>query len=229
MSYHNGPRIVTDGLVLLLDAGNIKSYSGSGTTWTDLSGNNNHGTLTNGVGYNSGNKGALSFDGVNDYVDTNLIYNLSSSSTEFSCGCWFRCGSQPSNNVLVSNYNNVPTPFNLYILQNGTVAGNTRNSSGQSIFVSSNNAYNDSRYHNFFYIKDLSDNYYVYVDGSLQNSGNANLNAIISNNTIWIGTLRLFDQGYYNGNIAQVSIYNKALTASEIRQNYNALKGRFNL
>jgi len=62
----HSPKIVTDGLVLCLDAGNPKSYPGSGTTWTDLSGNSNNGTLVNGVGYNGSNLGSLSFDGVDD-------------------------------------------------------------------------------------------------------------------------------------------------------------------
>ena len=58
---------VKDGLVLDLDAGNPLSYPGTGTTWTDLSGNNNNGTLINGVGYNSDNGGSLVFDGVDDH------------------------------------------------------------------------------------------------------------------------------------------------------------------
>jgi len=60
MALAHSPRIVTDGLVLCLDAGNAKSYPGSGTTWTDLSGNGNNGTLVNGVGYNGGSGGSLS-------------------------------------------------------------------------------------------------------------------------------------------------------------------------
>ena len=57
MSLAHSPRIITDGLVLCLDAGNTKSYPGSGTTWTDLSGQGNNGTLVNGVGYNGSNGG----------------------------------------------------------------------------------------------------------------------------------------------------------------------------
>ena len=72
---HGGKPIVTDGLVLCLDAANPKSYPGSGTTWTDLSGNGNNGTLVNGVGYNSDNGGSLSFDGVNDYVSKSSWVN----------------------------------------------------------------------------------------------------------------------------------------------------------
>jgi hypothetical protein len=66
------PRTITDGLVLCLDAANSKSYPGSGTTWTDLSGLGNTGTLTNGPTYSSANGGSLVFDGVNDYVQTDI-------------------------------------------------------------------------------------------------------------------------------------------------------------
>jgi hypothetical protein len=72
MALSHSPSIVTDGLVLCLDAGNPKSYPGSGTTWTDLSGNGNNGTLVNGVGYSGDNLGSLSFDGVNDYYNRAL-------------------------------------------------------------------------------------------------------------------------------------------------------------
>jgi hypothetical protein len=130
---------------------------------------------------------------------------------------------------LVSNYNSTPNPFNLYVNSNGTVGGFTRNSSNVSISVFSTNTYVDNNYHNLFYLRDGSNNYYTYVDGVLQNSGTANLGNINPNNTIWIGTLRLFNQAYFNGNIAQVSIYNKALTAAEILQNFNATKSRFGL
>jgi hypothetical protein len=77
MSTFGGPNIITDGLVLALDAANVKSYLGSRTTWKDLSGNGNHGTLVNGVGYTSTNSGALVFDGINDYFVTNNNLNLS--------------------------------------------------------------------------------------------------------------------------------------------------------
>ena len=69
MSTVQSGHIVTDGLVLALDAANAKSYPGSGTTWSDLSGNRNTGTLTNGPTFNSGNGGGIVFDGVDDYVD----------------------------------------------------------------------------------------------------------------------------------------------------------------
>jgi hypothetical protein len=73
-----GPKTVTNGLVLCLDAADKNSYSGTGTTWTDLTGNGNNGTLTNGPTFNSANGGSISFDGTNDYIDcgSNSILKL---------------------------------------------------------------------------------------------------------------------------------------------------------
>lgn len=68
MALNHSPKIVTNGLVLYLDAANQKSYPGSGTTWTDLSGNGNTGTLTNGPTFSANNNGGIVFDGANDYV-----------------------------------------------------------------------------------------------------------------------------------------------------------------
>ena len=68
MALSHSPKIVTDGLVLCLDAGDGKSYSGSGTTWYDRSGNGNNGILVNGPTFDSNNRGAIVFDGVNDHV-----------------------------------------------------------------------------------------------------------------------------------------------------------------
>ena len=66
MAIIDGPRIPTSGLIFYLDAANTRSYPGSGTTWTDLSGNGNTGTLTNGPTYSSANGGQIVFDGSND-------------------------------------------------------------------------------------------------------------------------------------------------------------------
>ena len=74
----HSPRIITDGLVLCLDAANRQSYPGSGTVWTDLAGSNN-GTLTNGPTFSSANGGSIVFDGVDDFIELNqdlLLYHL---------------------------------------------------------------------------------------------------------------------------------------------------------
>jgi hypothetical protein len=76
MAYFHSPRIVTDGLVLALDAANTKSYPGSGTTWSDLSGNSNNGELVNGITYDDTNLGSLVFDGVDDYVQITKVPSI---------------------------------------------------------------------------------------------------------------------------------------------------------
>ncbi len=76
MTYFHSPRIPTDGLVLALDAANTKSYTGSGTTWSDLSGNGNNGTLTNGPTFDSDNGGSLDFNGVGDYAKVSNLLDI---------------------------------------------------------------------------------------------------------------------------------------------------------
>jgi hypothetical protein len=82
MAYSDGPKIVTNGLVLALDAADRNSYPGSGTTWRDISGNNYSGSLINGTSFNSSNGGVFSFDGVDDYLSLpNMNYSTSSNTT----------------------------------------------------------------------------------------------------------------------------------------------------
>lgn len=73
MAFHYSPKIVTEGLVFYVDAANPKSFVNGNTTWNDLSRSGNNGTLTNGPTFDSSNGGSISFDGLNDYVDTSTI------------------------------------------------------------------------------------------------------------------------------------------------------------
>ena len=91
MGLAHSPRIVIDGLVLALDAGNTKSYSGSGTAWTDTVGGN-HGTLTNGPTFSSLNGGSIVFDGTNDYVQVSASSDLNFGTGNFTIEGWFNKG-----------------------------------------------------------------------------------------------------------------------------------------
>jgi hypothetical protein len=111
-----GPNIVKNGLVLWLDAANTKSYPGSGTTWTDMSGNNNSGSLVNGPSYNNQFLGSVSFDGADDYM---TIANITNSTSGFTWDFWINIDvNQPnypnfwcyfytlaSNNIEIGVYN----------------------------------------------------------------------------------------------------------------------------
>ena len=88
MAVGYNPRIVTDGLVLCLDSANTKSYGGSGTTWTDVSGSGNNGTLYNGPTHTSGADGYFTFDGSNDY--SQLSDTLAPSTGSFSGFFWYQ-------------------------------------------------------------------------------------------------------------------------------------------
>ncbi len=112
MGLAHSPRTVTDGLVLALDAGNTKSYPGSGTAWTDLIGSNN-GTLTNGPTYNSDNGGSIVFDGTNDYVTISDDSDFTFGTGDLTVEAWFK----PDLSATVTNYHTIIScgwPLQLY-------------------------------------------------------------------------------------------------------------------
>ena len=222
-------RIVTDGLVLALDAANSKSYNAgiSTTTWTDLSGNGNNGTLVNSVGYNSGNLGSLTFDGVSAYIS--VSGSITTSAATFIA--WInRNGNQVNyagivycRSNFVSGMEFFGTTNKIGYTWNGDV--NTYNwDSGLvtpnlswcmcAISVSSSSA---TAY--------LGQSSGISSSTNIYNASSTTLNNImIGNDPNSPGPVR-----YFNGNIAQVSIYNRALSAQEIQQNFNATRRRYGI
>jgi len=232
MALFHSPIIVTDGLVLCLDAGNAKSYPGSGTTWTDLSGNGNNGTLVNGVGYNGSNGGSLSFDGSNDSVDIPVSSSLQSQF--FTYDIWFKLNSLPVGGSPL---------FMSHFQSSGTISGLTIfEYQGQYWFQT---RFNNSCCQNLL-VGTASTNTWVNFSGTWDGSTKvAYLNGIQAGTQSVSGThsqLNNFSIGNnadniaagnynsaINGNISNVKYYNKALTASEIQQNFNSLRGRFGI
>ena len=236
MALSHSPSIITQNLILCLDAANSKSYPGSGTTWTDLSGNGNNGTLVNGVGYNSGNLGSLSFDGVDDRVD--VADNPFRFSNTFSISSWiYWNGVNQFANVL-SKRNEV-SPFNQYGFTfhespyTGGVSNKIsffarRDGGGSESDILLQYALPSSGWYNIF-VTMSSSNQSLYVNGVLRSFSTTDTSTFtynISNKIFMVGTANGSNL-FYNGNIAQVSIYNRALTASEIQQNFNATRSRF--
>jgi len=221
MALAHSPKIITDGLVLCLDAGNTKSYPGSGTTWTDLSGNGNNGTLTNGPTYSSSNGGSIVFDGVNDCIVVNNNANILSK-TAYTKIAWFYPTSFVTNNNIVSGGNSGQHAFwlgastNLRAGHNGswsTVVSNTT--------LSLNNWYCGAVTYS-----DTS-GWVLYLNG-IPEVTNASITTFTGNQEIVIGAYTT-GSNVFTGRIPQVSIYNRALTASEIQQNFNALRGRYGI
>ena len=210
------PRIVTDGLVLALDAGNSKSYPGSGTTWTDLSGNGNNGTLVNGASYNSSNGGVIALDGVNDYIDvpinlTNQNYTIMGAARYVTIGG--RTFSGKNNNWLMGHWSST-----------------TRNYYAQGWVSSVQNGESDTNWRVYAATGNYSgDSWALYVNGQL-NVGPGS-GGVTGPNGINIGRHGTGNSGngseYSNSHISFLICYNRVLTASEIQQNYNATKSRF--
>lgn len=226
------PRIVTNGMVLCLDAANRQSYPGSGTAWTDLSGNGNNGTLTNGPTFNANNGGSIVFDGTNDWFSTPL--SIGDASTSFSWGGFVKVNAETGsgNRFLFSNYTETSTtPFFAIAFNNS--GDNTfiyiRGVGGTPVISSGNTNLDLNLWYYIIGVRDASANEVkLYVNGSLIEtvsfSGTANVNSSVNTygGVRHVGT-------YINCNISVAHLYNRALSASEVAQNFNALRGRFGI
>lgn len=232
MTYQTGPRIVNDGLVFYVDAADANSYPGSGTTWTDLSGNGNNGTLTNGPTFSSANRGSIVFDGTNDYI---LINN--STSTNISNNVTYAIWIRPSVNITNTGQNNSDVSFfrkqtsgSGFILE---VFGTTASNKQLSFFVNYPSGVTTTYTLNaniWYYIVGTYDGSvsYLYVNGS-QVATSTFTTTVTTSAAIHIGTFipSSTPTRNFQGNISNCSIYNRALSTNEILQNYNATKGRY--
>lgn len=224
MSYNNGPKIVTNGLVLYLDAGSVKSYPGSGTAWTDLSGNNNNGTLINGPTYSSSNKGSIVFDGINDYVNcgNNNSINLSGN---FSICCWIYLNATPTlGQIIVEKgiYGNTDE----YGLVLSGISTNGISIQCNNSFFYSNSTFPIQKW--TFIAGTLSSTTGIYYQNGIV-AATGSLTPPTTGSGVLYLSYRPSTSFYFNGRIASTQIYNRALSANEVSQNYNATKGRYNL
>jgi hypothetical protein len=224
MSVNYNPRTVTDGLVLALDAGNAKSYPASGTTWTDLSGRGNTGTLINGPTYNSSNGGRIIFDGTNDYVSFPSTIQLTGSYTISYAIYSTRTGTDNKQQWLC-DFGGGSSGITLYGFNSGKVA--IRDSSNSQRYVWEV-LYNNEIRNNFCILDFVSNG--TTVKFYLNNVDRGNITpATVNLNINMLGTDRFFDDQAYAGTMYFVRYYNRALTAAEVQQNFNALRGRFGI
>ena len=228
MAGKSGPDIVENGLVLCLDAANKLSYRGTGTTWTDLSGNNNNVTLTNGPTFNSSNMGSIIFDGADDYANF-YAPNLSSVAV---IEIWAKISNAISFGMMFG-WSSYDVFYNA-----GNFGYNTFNANDiygiGSAAVTSLQLLNNWKHYVFEMRSDVSyTNNKIYINGvsqtlsqivSSENAGNRNFNSGLGA----IGTIR--GAAYYTPmNCVSFKIYNRSLSAAEVLQNYNATKSRFGL
>ena len=208
------PRIVTSGLVLALDAAERLSYPRTGTTWRDLSGNSNNGTLTNGPTFSAANMGSIVFDGVDDYV-TSPFSTTSGQSVSYVGWLYSTESTATYRNFVDSN---LIKPMIWW------------NPTGQIEFDTTNNFTTTAVYRNKWVHVALtkpsgSSIASYYVDGILASIGTELY-------TTPAVTPTLFNRSASNtwkGYSSNIQIYNRSLSATEILQNYNATKSRFGL
>ena len=222
MAVFGGPNVIDNGLVLSLDAGNVKSYPGSGTIWYDKSGNNNNGTLTNGPTFSGG---SIVFDGVDDYVDTTFKASISiGNGNPFTISAFFKTGNM-TQQMLVA----CPDSPRFYIEvfnRSGVLVshwgiGNNNNSSTSTAIINLNQIYN--------YVTTYDGNIAKgYLNGVLTDTDTIGSQSY-NTNFLQIGKYASFLPLYLSGSMYTTQIYNRALSASEVLQNYNATKSRFNI
>ncbi len=220
--------IVTDGLVLNLDAGDSASYPGSGTTWYDLSGNGNNGTI-NGATYSSNESGYLDFDGVDDYVNCGTT-NLSSG-TSLTVEVWVKPGTTQNAYSDILDYDHGGTGNKGFVIQQNNTSTNQYYFAywnGTTYDTTSNVTIGTSSFNHLVFTKSgTSVVGYLNSQNTLNYTGSSTI--YCSGRTLHIGRFVSGSGREFNGNISSVKIYNRELTPSEITQNYNALKGRYGL
>jgi len=240
MSFVHSPKIVTDGLVLALDAGNTKSYISGSTTWFDKSGRGNNGTLVNGVGYTSSFNGSLVFDGTDDKVTfgspsvstsctvSQWIQPLSGSATTMRNVEYVALNSATA--VIYSQLIKITNTWYHQVIISGYPAGyaaemNVYFQSTVTPFVQNNTPYNFT--FTWEQTPGVNSTLKTYLNGVYREQQ-------VQTTTYWANTASLSTATYsiassYKGNVGTTSFYNKALSASEIQQNFNALRGRYGI
>lgn len=215
-----GPSIITNGLVLYLDAANPSSYISGSLNWNDLSRSNNSGSLVNGPTFNTGSGGNIVFDGVDDYVSTPVARNATTNE-DYTISTVFKITSFTSSDMRLLGAINGSTSQLTVGWSNTTLRLWLQNTWNDTSFTSSTNTvYNLTMVHG----GTTTD---VYVNGTF--------NSTITNKTSYFNNLGLGNNfiltygTYFNGNIYTTQVYNRALLASEVLQNYNAQKTRFGL
>jgi hypothetical protein len=236
MSFNYSPKIVTNGLVLCLDAANTRSYVSGSTTWNDLTGNFNNGTLTNGPTFNASNGGSSVFDGIDDYVGKNSSIDTGQN---FSISAWIKPGAiNVRNGVLGNSYPYLGSSRGWYF---ATATNYGSNTNTFFISIGNDNAYRTATNNS------ITLNTWNYICGTVTNGGQdiklysngietGYNGGILQSNTITYATPEFYvgrrvstTPEPFIGSIATSQIYNRVLSAQEILQNYNATKGRFGL
>ena len=228
MGYANNPKIITDGLVVCLDAADRKSYSGTGSVWYDRTVNKNSATLLNSPGFTASNGGGIVFDGTNDsgYFNAGIV-----STSYQTYEVWTNAVASAS----------AADGF-AYILHNnstGTATGSSYLTIGikptQQYYAALNGAYSTmssgvtatSSLIRQIVLSWDGTNQIMYVDGEVKDSQALSVTPQNFDTITSFGDAESATYRMVQGNIYSIKVYNRALSSAEILQNYTALKSRF--
>lgn len=237
MGFSRGPKIVTDGLFISLDVASKKSYPGNGSTINGLDGNKRNGQLINGVSFSSTKSGVFNFDGTNDHIIVEHGSSSDFSDEKFTLRAFFKWsgsgGGADGRNYLIQNDDGGGSVYPLSLEINSrdydpprfaswdhtSNTGNHRNSTKEV---------EQDIWYDFVVTYERAGSHIIYVDGVAVSTWAApDYPMRPFSNGFNIGTHRGRSNRWFNGSIGLVQIYNRALSAEEVLQNYNATKSRF--
>jgi len=225
MSIFAGPKIVDEGLVFYLDAANLKSYPETGTIWTNLSNNANNGNLINGPSYSTANKGFFSFDGSNDHISFSSNPSLTNQiSVEVVV---FLNSTTPNGNGWIlgregsyrMTYNSGSINWVCSTTNNGWFTTGTSINAQASV---------TSKITHIVGTYDGS-NVRLYIDGILMQTGSNISGNILTNGAYELMKSSAFNIDYGKGNLYLHKIYNRSISLNEVKQNFEATRGRYNI
>jgi len=220
-----GSPIVTDGLVFAVDANNIVSYPKSGTTTYSLTGSLT-GTLTNGVGYLPNNGGTWNFDGTDDYI--NFGTSLSDFTTQLTISFWGKIVGSPSDGILITKGEadgTFTSNFGFQIIAGGQLNFYSNNGSGYNVQTSNSNLWDNNI--NLYSLTFNNGTLTYYKNGQFFSQHSFAVSSLPSTSgPLRIGSLKGYPN-YFPGSVFSTSLYNRALSASEVLQNYQAEQYRF--
>ena len=234
MSLSHSPKVVTDGLVLYLDAANKRSYPGTGATWSDLKGSNN-GTLTNGLTFDGDNKGSIVFDGTNEYVSLNSN-SLTDGDSPFTVCAWVKTSSSSRQfffaldhltHLDLNAYNTAGRTISIHKYNNfvmyAPLATLTLDIPQFVCWTHSGGLVNETNLKMYINERLLSGYNYSYGNAASHSINTSQPNSIskTSDNSTYSNA------NFITGNVYQTLAYNRALTGDEVRQNYLATRGRY--
>jgi hypothetical protein len=236
-NYYQGP-IVTSGLIFAIDAGNLVSYGGTGTTVYDLTTTGVTGTLTNGPIWTYLSGGTFSFDGVDDYVI--LSSGLTSGTESFTISCFLKYSIPISTTFRdIINNRNISTALSGFLLttdfssRNGKIRVQLNNTTTVSSFISTGNKnIADNNWNQVVIVVNRITNLMTFFVNGIQEGDSFDVSSvgdISPGSNLQIGGDLAYNdtKAWFPGNISQVQIYNRALSESEIKQNFEAYRGRF--